>query len=191
MVFANLTSASGGFLKALSRPGRVVITATRRGMERNASVFARFFAAAFVGDEADVDHDGRLSVLEAFDYAKSEVECDYDREQKLSTEHAVLDDNGDGEGSVRPSVDGADGVLAATLMLGGPAAPGAGFPDDPESVRLSERKAGLERAIAALRGRKQSLEREEYENRLEELLIELALANRALREHGAAARESP
>lgn len=166
IVFANLTSASGAFGDALAGPRRVVITATRSGTERNATVFARFFAAAFVGDAADVDNDGRLSVREAFEYARHEVERDYEREQKLLTEHAVLHDDAD---------------LAATLTLsGGPRTSAAS--DDPELARLHERKQRLEQHVADLRGRKGSLGREEYENRLEELLIELALTNRALRE---------
>ncbi len=65
VVIANLASASGEFVGALSGPGRVVVTATKSGMERNVSVFGQFFVAAFVGDDADVDNDGRVSVVEA------------------------------------------------------------------------------------------------------------------------------
>ena len=185
IVFANLTSASGGFVEALSAPGRVVITATRSGLERNASTFARHFAAAFVGDEADVDHDGRLSVLEAFDYARAEVERSYGRERKLLTEHALLDDDGDGEGSARPGPEAADGRLAATLTLGtSPTAQAGAAAEDPEVARLEREKAVLEEGIAELRRAKESLAKEEYEDRLEDLLIRLALTNRQLREHG-------
>ncbi len=184
---AVLTSSSGGFLEALSAPGRVVMTATRSGMERNVSVFAQHFVAAFVGGEADVDHDGRLSALEAFTYARREVERAYDREQKLLTEHAVLDDDGDGEGSARPGPQAGDGRLAATMTLAGRPAPGDTLPspiatDDSELAGLVAEKAGLEQSIAELRGTKESLSREEYEDRLEDLLIRLALANRAIRE---------
>ena len=184
VVFANLTSASGEFVRALSGPHRTIITATKSGMERNVSVFAQFFVAAFVGDDADVDNDGRLSVLEAFNYARGEVERAYDREHKLLTEHAVLDDNGDGKGSAQPGLDAEDGRLAATLMLAGasPAALAGPQADDPELAGLYEKKVGLEESITDLRRRKESLSRDDYENQLEELLIELALANRAIRE---------
>ncbi|MEM7351830.1 MAG: hypothetical protein AAF657_13615 [Acidobacteriota bacterium] len=183
IVFANLTSASGGVLSHLSAPGRVVITSTRSGTERNASQFAQYFVAAFVGADADADKDERLSVLEAFRYARTEVGRAYDREQKLLTEHAVLDDNGDGRGSVDPAPDGEDGRLAATLTLQGTARKGpAGEVSDPELARLYDRKASLEQKVAELRQRKSSLEREAYENKLEEILIELALVNRAIRE---------
>lgn len=188
IVFAALTSASGGLVPALSGPGRVVVTATKSGQERNASVFARYFAAAFVGSDADADNDGKLSVLEAFQYARHEVERSYGQEQKLMTEHPLLDDNGDGKGSVDPGPDADDGALAATLTLSGPRrAPSAA--DDPELVRLYREKKSLEDAVADLRRRKASLEKEDYEDRIEDLLVRLALTNRAIREREAAAAE--
>ncbi len=109
------------------------------------------------------------------------MERAYDRDQKLLTEHAVLDDNGDGKGSAEPGMDAEDGRLAATLMLTGSSrAPAAS--SDPELAGFYQKKAELEQAIAELRRKKESLGKEEYEDRLEELLIELALANRAIRE---------
>lgn len=184
IVFANLTSASGGFVRELSAPGRVIITATRSATERNASVFARFFAAAFVGDAADVDHDGRLSMLEVFTYSREEVKRIYEREQKLQTEHAVLDDNGDGEGSAEPGVDADDGRLAAVLTLTGPRSllPEAAA-KDPDLARLYQQKVDLVQAVAELRRQKEELAKDAYEARLEELLVQLALANREIRAH--------
>jgi hypothetical protein len=44
IVFANLSSASGEFVKTLSAPNRTIITATKSGMERNQSVFGQFLA---------------------------------------------------------------------------------------------------------------------------------------------------
>ena len=191
IVFANLSSASGEIISELSAPGRVIIAATRSGTERNTSIFAQFFAAAFVGDAADADHDNRLSVLEAFDYARREVAQAYGREQKLQTEHAVLDDNGDGEGSAEPGIDADDGRLAASLTLGGShAAVARAAAGNPELERLYQEKATLVQAVADLRRQKADLGKEEYENRLEKLLIQLALANRAIRDH-AASKEEP
>ena len=187
IVFANLTSASGELIRELSAPGRVVITATRSGTERNASVFAQFFAAAFVGDAADTDHDDRLSVLEAFTYARGEVERAYDRERKLLTEHALLDDNGDGEGSAEPGIDAADGRLAATLTLVGAGVPTA-VTGDPERLRRHRQKEDLVQSVADLRQRKAELDKQDYESQLEALLIRLALVNREIRESGAGDR---
>lgn len=184
IVFANLSSASGEFVKTLSAPNRTIITATKSGMERNQSVFGQFFVAAFVGDEADADNDQRLSVLEVFSYARSEVARAYDEDQKLLSEHAVLDDNGDGAGSAEPGPDAEDGSLAATFFLTGATTTtiAGAASDDPGLARLYAEKGGLERAIAELRRRKASLEKDEYEDRLEELLVDLALTNRAIRD---------
>ena len=76
-------------------------------------------------------------------------------------------------------------VKGQEMMVGiyvGFAAVAGASSDDPELARLYEKKAGLEQGIADLRRRKESLSKEEYENQLEDLLIELALANRAIRE---------
>ena len=186
IVFANLSSASGEFVRILSAPNRIIITATKSGMERNQSVFGQFFVAAFVGDEADADNDERLSMLEAFNYARSEVSRAYDDDKLLLSEHAMLDDNGDGTGSAEPGVDAEDGALAATLLLTGASRTtiAGAASDDPELARLYEHKGRLEQAIADLRRRKASLEKDEYENQLEDLLVDLAMTNRAIRERG-------
>ena len=55
-----------------------------------------------------------------------------------------------------------------------------GFPNNP----LYGDKGRLEQAIADLRRRKESIEKNEYENQLEELLVDLAMTNRAIRERG-------
>lgn len=183
LVFVNLSSASGEFVKALSAPNRTIITATKSGMERNESVFGQYFVAAFVGDEADVDNDERLSILEAFSYARSEVARAYDEDQRLLSEHAVLDDNGDGTGSADPGLDAEDGPLAATLLLTGATRTTVmgTASDDPDLARLYGDKGRLEQAIADLRRRKASLEMEAYERQLETLLVDLAMTNRGIR----------
>ena len=69
---------------------------------------------------ADMDKDGRVSILEAFTWARLRVAESYERDGQLRTEHAVLEDNGDGRPSERPwryEQDGADGRLAAGFVL--------------------------------------------------------------------------
>jgi uncharacterized caspase-like protein len=70
----NAASASGGFQAALAGRNRTVVTATKSGLEGNEAVFGGFFVDAFARDGADTDNDGRVSLLEAFDYASGEVE---------------------------------------------------------------------------------------------------------------------
>lgn len=181
VVVANLSSASGEFLKALSGPHRIVITATKSGMERNASMFGGHFAEAFAGNDADADNDGRVSILEAFNYAAAETAREYERDKKLLTEHAQLDDNGDGKGSATPSRDGPDGMRAAVLLLSSGAVVAAARGDSALAALYKE-KQSIEQRIAELRQQKAQLADAEYERRLEDLLVSLARANREIAE---------
>ncbi len=183
IVFVNAASASGGFIVALSGNNRTIITATRSASERNRTLFGGFFAEAFAGDGADVDKDERVSALEAFNYARREVARAYEAEGRLLTEHALLDDNGDGEGSDEPQGD-PDGSLARSLFMVGGAGAAAGRqpPADPRLAELYRERESLERRVAALRARKDEMDPEAYERQLEETLIEIALKSRAIRE---------
>ena len=99
VVFVNTSSSSGPFVEALSAQGRTIITATRSGAEQFTTLFGGYFVEAFSRDMADADKNKRISMLEAFQYAKAEVARAYEREGLLATEHAMLDDNGDKNGS--------------------------------------------------------------------------------------------
>ncbi len=178
----NTTTASGPFIAALSAPNRAIVTATRSGRERNLTRFGLHFVDAFSDDGADVDKDARVSIREAFGYALREVEREYEGRNLILTEHAILDDNGDGEGSRDLEADGGDGALAATIFLG--AGAGGGGAVSSELRALHEEKAAIESRIADLRRIKAQLPVERYENELEELLIELALKNREIRAAG-------
>lgn len=180
VAFINLASASGEFVKALSGSGRTIVTATRTGRERNETIFGRYFIDAFSGESADLDKDGRVSVWEAFEFARTEVTREYQTSNLMVTEHAVLDDNGDGEGST-DLVDAADGALARTMFLAAdPTVAAARATDDPELRALYERKADVERRIGELRELRGQVDQDRYDNDLEELLVELALTNREI-----------
>jgi hypothetical protein len=181
-------SASGGFVQPLSGPNRVLITATRSVRETNATEFGEFFAEAMVGGGSDLDHDNRISLLEAFTYARQEVARHYEEENEMQSEHAVLDDNGDGEGSTDAGLEGPDGLLAATFTLGrGLGVEGAPI-DDPVLAGLLAERDEIERRIDELRVVRDALTEEEYLDRMEPLLIELALKNREIEAAGGGAR---
>ena len=188
VTFVNTASASGPFVKALSGPNRTIITATRSGRERNLTRFGLHFADAFAGDGADVDKDSRVSMLEAFTFALREVEREYEGGNLLMTEHAVLDDNGDGEGSREPNDLEGDGALARTVFLVSLGGGGGGKEMAPELRALYDEKAEIEARIADLRRVKGQMSLERYENELEELLVELALKNREIRAAGSGGR---
>jgi hypothetical protein len=183
VVFVNAASSSGGFVQALSGKNRVIITATATEGERNQTRFGEFFAEAFTADGADGDKDGRVSVLEAFNWARTRAADSYKRDGQLLTEHALLDDNGDGKGTAAPGQPGEDGALARTLFMSAAAA-GRAVSDytDPELRALVAQREALEARIAALKAAKDKTNPDTYQRDLEQLLIELARANRAIRE---------
>lgn len=192
VVFVNTASASGGFVEALSGENRIVVTATKSGMQNNETHFGKFFVDAFAQDGADVDKDKRISVLEAFEYARLQVAHLYEEGNELQTEHALLDDNGDREGTQRPAeaAQGAengagDGAVARRVFLegsgngSGSARAGDGG-DDPALVALYQEKRGLEERIEALKQQKEGMPEELYLEELERLLLELARKNREI-----------
>jgi hypothetical protein len=133
------------------------------------------------GDGADLDKDGAISILEAFVYAKAEVERHYQAENELLTEHAVLDDNGDGEGTGDAGVDGADGRLASTFRIGGRVGTTSETPADSVLARLQEERSEIEARIEALRAARGAVPAERYTADMEALLVELALKTREIR----------
>ncbi|MGD8351189.1 MAG: C13 family peptidase [Gammaproteobacteria bacterium] len=178
----NAASASGPFVAPLSGPNRVLITATSSGREYQATLFGEYFIAAFDTPGADRDKDERISMLEAFDYARREVKRSYEGEKRLLIEHALLDDNGDGEGSLEAGEFEPDGALAHHVYLRQPLTAEAGASG--EMLALQERKQALEESIAELKRQREVLPRDDYYLQLESLLVDLALLNRRLRVEG-------
>ena len=105
----NMTSASGGSIDALRKENRVVISATKTGTEKNATVFARYWAEALSDPAADTDKNETVSALEAFRYAEQKTAKFYETQKRLATEHAVLEDTGKGEGVRAPSAENGEG----------------------------------------------------------------------------------
>src|SRR5690606_33116880 len=101
------------FLPILSEPGRIVITATRSGSELNYSRFGKYLAASLQDLSADLDHDLEVSLLEAFLTAVARTEQFYRGEARLASEHALLDDNGDGRGTSAECFRGLRPIQAA------------------------------------------------------------------------------
>ena len=186
LTFVNTASASGPFIEKLSGEGRIVVTATRTGGERNASIFGGFFVEAFAGgeEEADQNKDRRVSVLEAFSYARVRVEQAYEADGRLATEHPLLDDNGDGEGTGEPDPLAGDGVVARTLFFtaGTPRRADMAFPDDPDLRLLYDERQELEDRVDELRRLRGGTDVAQYEQELETLLVQLALKSREIRQ---------
>lgn len=177
VVVFNMASASGEFIKPLSGRGRVVVTATRSGQEQNATRFPEHFLAALSSRDADADQNGRVSVLEAFDFASRLTAEQYKRAGRLATEHALLDDSGDGVGHA--TAEGGDGAIARNVYLDSlsneQAAAGA------ETARLLRERERLEEEVEQVKARKGSLTEAEYEAELERVFVSLAKVNRNIK----------
>jgi hypothetical protein len=171
VVFVNTASSSGGFLQPLAAPGRIIVTATKTGGEHNDTQFPEYFVEAFTSETADKNRDGRVSVLEAFDYAKAKVVVAYQQKGNILTEHASMD-------------DGQDGKFADTLFLDSPRARAAkiGAVADPALRALLEQKQALEDQITALKLRKPTMDPAQYDEALEKLLTDLAQKTRAIQQ---------
>jgi hypothetical protein len=180
VVFVDTASGSGPFVDSLSGAGRVIVTATRTGAEQYATLFGGPFVEAFTTEAADADRNGRVSVLEAFEYARRQVAASYQREGLMQTEHALLDDNGDREGSMEPGPQAKDGQSAAVLSLGSTRREAAPANDKLRAL-YAERQA-LERRIESLKLLKTGMDPEKYAAELEKLATELALKSRQIRE---------
>ena len=180
VVIFNMASASGEFVKSLSAKGRIVVTATNSGQESNATRFTGFFIAALNAKDADTDQDGHVSVLEAFVYANRLTADFYTRAGRLATEHALLEDNGDGVGHEK--AEAGEGLLARATYLDSLSIDEAAA--SAAAGRLMKERTRLEGEIEQLIARKQNMPEPEYEATLERLFIELAKVNRSIKQAG-------
>jgi hypothetical protein len=171
VVFVNASSGSGDFAAALAGPRRVIVTATRTALERNETRFAAPFVRGLTSDEADADKDGRVSVLEAFAYAKKEVARVYETDKLLLTEHATITDS----------------ALARSVSFGA----GRGAPADPRAAALIAERAELEAQVASLRGRKDRMSPAAYDAELERLLVAVAQKTQQIRALSGAGSTKP
>jgi len=169
----NMTSASGASLPVLARKGRVVITATKSGNEKNLTVFPRYFLDALRDPEADTDKSGSLSALEAFRYTQRKTGNYFESEKLLATEHAMLDDTGSKDGTRDPSAANGEGLSASAFPLI-PAGTSPTVAASPEKQKLLARKEELEAKIDKLKYQKAAMPEDEYKRQMSQLLLDLA-----------------
>jgi hypothetical protein len=155
----NATSASGAVLEKWAADGRTLITATRSGFERNATRFAKYFAAALAAGSADINKNGAITAQEAFDYASRSVADSFAKDGALATEHPQIA----GGAAARFTV--------ARLASAGPVEPAS---TDPAVVALVAEREKLDGEIEDLRGRRESMASDVYLAELQKLLIQLA-----------------
>lgn len=180
LAIINCASASAPFLTKLSGTNRVVITATRSGQELNFTRFGEYFAKALAAPASDLDKDGQVSLLEAFLMAARHTAEFYKTEGRLMTEHALLDDNGDGQGT---PADWFRGVRAIKKPKDSASLDGAranqwclvlSSEEQAISPEVRARRDALELSVARLREAKAQMTEDDYYRQLESILLDLA-----------------
>ena len=156
-------ASSGATQEVLASERRTVITATRSGEQRNATVFGRFFTAALEDDAADIDKDNRVTAIEAFRYAETGIERYYSGEGEMTTENPVQ--------------SGPEPVMVLALLESEPTV-------DPALEHLYAEREALELDIATLRANKDAFEVDDYFNELQKLLLDLAMIQSQLETAG-------
>ena len=159
----DMTSCSGAITDALKKNNRTIITATKSGMEKNATVFARFWVEALRDPAADTDKNETISALEAFQYAQKKTADFYTEQKRLATEH--------------PQIDDQQRAASFPLLKFGSAAAAV---NDPAKKDLLARRDEIENKIDALKYQKSLLAPDDYKKQLTALLIDLAKVQEAI-----------
>lgn len=174
------SSCSSPFINALSGPNRVIVTATKDGNQVQFARFGDAFSKAIDSLDADINRDGQSSLLEAWLFASRRTADFYKTEGRLATEHSLLDVNGDQRGTRAENFDGdrlKSGVKNAAEMDGRLATRWAlvrSFDEKKLSPEQRARRDELEAQLETLRGRKESMDENEYLDKLESILRPLA-----------------
>jgi hypothetical protein len=102
-VFWITIPSSRSYIKPLSATGRIVITATEDDREFNETAFPHIMAELLATppaiDELDGDGNGTISLFDLYITLNRRIAAAYAAQMQLATEHALLDDNGDGRGT--------------------------------------------------------------------------------------------
>jgi hypothetical protein len=159
----DMTSSSGGAASVLKKENRTVITATKSGMEKNATVFARYWVEALRDPAVDIDKNETISALEAYQYAEKKTAQFYTEQKRLATEH--------------PQIDDQQRAAAFPLLKFGSA---SAVVTDPAKRELIAKKEDIENKIDALKYQKSLMAPDDYKKQLTGLLLELSRAQEAI-----------
>jgi hypothetical protein len=175
----NTTSASGGSLLFLRHENRTVITATKSGTEKLATVFARYWLEALRDPQADADKNEVISALEAFRYAESKTAKYYETNKRLASEHPLLADTPSSAGFRTPDPTKGEALIAMrTPVLTFGSLQNAA--KTPEKQAILRQREAIEQQIDALKLRKAAMPSDQYRIEMRNLLLQLARAQQEL-----------
>lgn len=177
VALVNTTEASFPFLETLTSKGRVVITATDSAAQKYATVFPEYFVKAMKEASTDLDKNGRTSIFEVFTAASAAVKQHYEQRGQLTTERALLDDNGDGKGR-EASAEGPDGGIARIAYLDSEV---VNTSANPELAELMRRRRALEQQAEEHKELKGVMPEAEWQKTFEKLMLDLAMVSAEIR----------
>jgi hypothetical protein len=177
LTLVNTTEASFPFLESLTAKGRVVITATDSPAQKYATVFPEYFVKAMKEASTDLDKNGRTSIFEVFQAASAAVKQHYEQRGQLTTERALLDDNGDGKGR-EATAEGPDGGIARIAYLDSEVVAANA---SPELAGLIKRRQALEQQAEEHKQLKGVMPDAEWNTQFEKLMLELAQVSAEIR----------
>jgi hypothetical protein len=176
-LIVDTSSSSGGAIPALKHPGRAIVTATKSGTEKNATVFARYWVEALQDPSADTDKSDSISALEAFTYATKKTATFYESQKRLATEHAVFTDVIGGD-PVREAGTGQGNLMSSFTLVrfGNPQQ----IANNPAKRELLQKKEELEQKIDTLKYQKAAMDPADYKRQLTAMLLDLAQVQQEL-----------
>ena len=177
VTLVNTTEASFPFLETLTSKGRVVITATDSAAQKYATVFPEYFVKAMKEASTDLDKTGRTSIFEVFTVASASVKQHYEQRGQLTTERALIDDNGDGKGR-EASAEGPDGGIARIAYLDSEA---IATNASPELAELIKRRRALEQQAEEHKELRGVMPDAEWQKTFEKLMLDLAQVSAEIR----------
>lgn len=161
-LLVNTSSASGAIAELAQGDNRMLILATRSGVERHATRFGSYFAAALDDPTADIDKNSIITAAEAFSFAERQVDDYFERNGQLATEH--------------PRMEGERADRFGLARLGAPRP----ATDDRILSELNAERDALNARIDALRLEQENLAPDEYRAALLRNMIELAETEEAI-----------
>ena len=153
------SSTSGALLEPLENENRILVTATRNGNEKNATIFGEYFVEALSSGDADLNKNNNISIEEAFAYAQRQVEEYFESQGQLATEHPELV----GNGAAQFTLARINPIEIST--------------SDPRIAELQEQNLGIDRQIESLQLRRTELTNQEYIEQLQDLILQSARIN--------------
>jgi hypothetical protein len=177
VALVNTTEASFPFLESLTAKGRVVITATDSAAQKYATVFPEYFVKAMKEASTDLDKNGRTSIFEVFTAASASVKQHYEQRGQLTTERALIDDNGDGKGR-EASAEGPDGGIARIAYLDSEVVAASA---NPELAALIGRRRALEQQAEEHKELRGVMPEAEWQKTFEKLMLDLATVSAEIR----------